>query len=974
MVMECDPPSFGGRTNKQGSVFVAFFGSDEVATLRDSPECIRPFDGGKIDAVIAKNKKKRNAQAVNLACEEEVNIRDTRNKATLHYATKAFGLVSNQGMNLLGKRVELFRDDVNYPYGETVVGKVRQYSVETNKWLVSYDLSEKTSSKYDSSWVNFRSKDCDYKVLDKKKTLGPTNEDLVPFVHGFEQVELGDGKSDDDDEDVDRAMTRLLTQRCRGCVDYILQSQSELSCAQCGGSYHPGCIDPPMDSKTLQRIVEEDEDWVCPKCIPCKGCLQRDIGFGCHSHPIPDSVSLPKGVPLDLCSMCVVAYDKKRFCPNCVHTWDDVLYQKVQKQIRWQERKEKKQRASGEPPKKKKRRGRPPKAKPADVESTTIDDGDENMSNSDEPMALDRSWFYPDTSVWGYTEEAMLLCECCKLWVHAKCGGLSESEYDTTSEGNHPIYSKEFLCQVCCKRRCSELIDLLKEQDGLHLFAVPVTEQMAPTYHDVIKNPMDLQTMSEKAKSGRYLNYAWVREDFELMCLNALTYNRENSKYWNEAKRYHRDCLKKVFATLGKAAPPGKYATALDEALAMGKKAIQLEAERVKEDETAEKKDLVAGSEIASITLPPLSDPPDQSSCIPFTEVMLKASEAYYNAWMECCFSCGSSGAADTMLFCIDCGEAFHSFCAGAPIHSMDVASVSGWRCPNCKICEICGDVPQDENAMLFCEMCDRAFSLDLLDPPLTDAPPGLWICGQCVDCKSCGNTAEKDGASLKYWSRDPEKCYRCGGCKGLVDTEELGGRCRVCAKFSRRSDDDMVQCASCKASVHIGCDALAREHQSLGQHGNVEVSDWLLSILNTAMRMNNVSHYGVTQYECPLCRKKGGGREQYKILRQTLQEHAWRHVVQSSGPLDSVSVVEHHEKLCGEIDWRLRNMWRDDYRNVIKEAFRIMGMVTKRLGNIHVLHDLFASGQLSLPVWMGHRAARFVRFAKEKHWEADGT
>lgn len=825
MVMECDPPTFGGRSPKQGWEFVAFFGSDDVATLRDSPECLRPFEGRTVDDVISKNKKKRNEHAVTLACEEQVKIRETRNQATLHYAEKAFGLVSNQGMNMLGKRVEMFRSDVNYPYGETVVGKVRQYSAETNKWLVSYDLSEKTSSKYDSSWVNFRAKDCDYKVLDKKKSVAPTYEDLVPFVHGFEELALGDGKSSDDDEDTDRVMTRLLTQRCRGCVDYILQSQSELSCARCGGSYHPGCIDPPMDAKTLQRLVDDDEEWVCPKCVPCRGCFQRDIGFGVHGHPIPASISLPEGVPLDLCSMCVVAYDKKRFCPNCAHTWDDVRYQKVQKQIRWQERKEKKrQPAKGEP--KKKKRGRPPKLKPAPAKEEAAADHDDEIT-PDQGQTLDRSWFYPDTSVWGYTEEAMLLCECCKLWVHAACGGLTEAEYDLTSEGDHPIYSKEFLCRVCCKRRCKELIDVLKKQDGATLFAVPVTEQMAPTYHDVIKNPMDLKTMTEKAEEGDYLNYAWVREDFELMVLNALTFNVVQSKYWNEAKRYYEQCLKKVFATVGKAAPPGKYAKEVADALDQGQKAIQLEAEREKEDETAEKKDLVAGSGVASITLPPLRDPPDQPSCIPFTEVKLRGTEAYYNSWMECCFACGSSGAADTLLFCVDCGEAFHSFCAGAPIHSMDASSVSGWRCPNCKICEICGEVPQDELSMIYCDMCDRAFSLDLLDPPLSAAPPGLWICGQCIDCKICNNTAETGGASLKYWSRDPEKCYRCGGCKGLVDTAEVGGKCRVCSKLPR-ADDDMVVCSTCESRVHLGCDSLARKKHGYGSI-QAKVSCWLV-------------------------------------------------------------------------------------------------------------------------------------------------
>ena len=65
----------------------------------------------------------------------------------------------------------------------------------------------------------------------------------------------------------------------------------------------------------------------------------------------------------------------------------------------------------------------------------------------------------------------------------------------------------------------------------------------------------------------------------------------------------------------------------------------------------------------------------------------------------------------------------------------MEESSAAGWRCPNCKICEISADTPQDELKLLVCEMCDRGFSLDLLDPPLASAPSGLWVCGQCVDC-----------------------------------------------------------------------------------------------------------------------------------------------------------------------------------------------------------------------------------------------
>jgi len=275
------------------------------------------------------------------------------------------------------------------------------------------------------------------------------------------------------------------------------------------------------------------------------------------------------------------------------------------------------------------------------------------------------------------------------------------------------------------------------------------------------------------------------------------------------------------------------------------KEAVKKEEARVQIDETVQKKDLVAGAvgTALSITIPALRDSsPDQASCLPFREVKLNPVDAFYVCWMDACYICGSSGAADTMLFCVDCGEAFHSFCANAPIHSMDAAAVAGWRCPNCKICEISGDVPQDETRMLFCEMCDRAFSLDLIDPPLKSAPPGLWICGQCVECTTCGNMDPGGGASLKHWSRCPDKCYRCGGCQGLGEEYTKSMKCSICSKFLRTDERDVVECSDCNAKVHAGCDVRAREH---------------LNRLESASRSQKAKKIQVSQKgkrSCPVC------------------------------------------------------------------------------------------------------------------------
>ena len=150
-------------------------------------------------------------------------------------------------------------------------------------------------------------------------------------------------------------------------------------------------------------------------------------------------------------------------------------------------------------------------------------EGDEILSLD---VKVDPCFFYPETSEWGFTEDEMLVCDNCNVWVHAGCSGMTEDEYDVTSNGDHPIYSKEFLCRMCCRKRCKELIEALQREDKIMLFAAPVSEKVVPNYYDLIKEPVDLQTMLQKAVKEEYQNYAWVREMFELMVLNALTFNR----------------------------------------------------------------------------------------------------------------------------------------------------------------------------------------------------------------------------------------------------------------------------------------------------------------------------------------------------------------------------------------------------------------------------------------------------------------
>lgn len=1018
MAMELTSTNSSMAGPRDGYVFVHFIGAPEVATLRDSPDCIRPFSSLVSDPVIEKSKKKRNAKAIAQAQREETLLQNYKNQSARHFAKKAFAM-SDRAQKFVGKRVKMFSSDINYPDGATVIGTVRQYSSFQKKWLVAFEISYKVKHKTSAAWINLLAKDCSITVLQEESNkprkagrsqeVDPTETDLVPFMTGFEYKisdsanKRGRRKKDDEGDEsseetggggdsqvkTDAPLAQLLKDRCRGCVDSWSGDYS-VSCVDCGGSYHLGCVNPPISKETYQRMDKDSKGnvvgWKCPKCTICLGCYQNDTVFGCHPlHPLPPTVSIPAGESLNLCSMCVKSYEADKYCPNCAHSWDDIKYQKVLDGLDEEEfgppqeaPPAKKQRTSNE--------GDSPGAESSFTDTVTkgipantpFSDG--FLMNG---ARCDPAWYHAENNVWGYTEGDMLVCDECDLWVHAACGGLSQHEYTITSEGSHPVYSKEFLCRVCCRMRCVDIIERLQREDLMMLFAVPVTEKVAPNYHDVIKHPIDLQTMMNKAKHQEYLNYAWVREDFALMVLNALTFNRFYTKFWDEAKRFYEECLKVVFSPkmIAKAAPSCQYDDAIQKNFEDAEAERQMEEDRVRQDETTVKKDLVAGSTVTKVTLPALRQkPPDEKSCLPFQEIKVKPVDAYFTAWMDCCFTCGSSGAADTLIFCVDCGEAFHSFCANVPIHSMDVDSVAGWRCPNCKVCEISGDVPVDELRMLFCEMCDRAFSLDLLDPPLRKAPSGLWICGQCVDCKVCHNTSEpartegegsdfaKSAVSLKYWSSDPEKCYRCGGCDGMADLI-LGDKmdCQVCKKILRTSDDNFVKCGECKrARVHMACDKRADDFY---QQQRTE------ELFGTRTHKAKKEK---AKYKCPECAGiKIVSKMDYTTVDTTqkanMHAQAWQQIVEGGLQCDNYSPLELHGKLLDQLDWQTREMWRDEYVNVVKEGLHFYGLAKDKFGDPRKLVQGIAKGKIDLPNWMGQRAGRFLVLTKRWKWDTEG-
>jgi len=87
------------------------------------------------------------------------------------------------------------------------------------------------------------------------------------------------------------------------------------------------------------------------------------------------------------------------------------------------------------------------------------------------------------------------------------------------------------------KMMLNYLLKNLQNKDVNGFFAFPVTDNIAPGYSLIIRNPMDFSTMAEKIESGDYINVMEFRKDFNLMCNNAMTYNRPDTIYYKEAKR-----------------------------------------------------------------------------------------------------------------------------------------------------------------------------------------------------------------------------------------------------------------------------------------------------------------------------------------------------------------------------------------------------------------------------------------------------
>ncbi|CDJ65122.1 PHD-finger domain-containing protein, putative [Eimeria necatrix] len=158
------------------------------------------------------------------------------------------------------------------------------------------------------------------------------------------------------------------------------------------------------------------------------------------------------------------------------------------------------------------------------------------------------------------------------------------------------------------------------------------------------------------------------------------------------------------------------------------------------------------------------------------------------------------------------------------------------WQCADCKMCEVCLS-NENEETMLICDACDRAFHMECLSPPVQEVPEGDWFCKGCGYCSSCGCQLTEDEAldPSCFYSNRHRICVACkekylrvkrgrspyrsntafdsvyAACSKRNNPNKL---CEVCAaplESDSKGPQKRIFCAVCRIGVHVEC-AVARQ------------------------------------------------------------------------------------------------------------------------------------------------------------------
>jgi len=99
---------------------------------------------------------------------------------------------------------------------------------------------------------------------------------------------------------------------------------------------------------------------------------------------------------------------------------------------------------------------------------------------------------------------------------------------------------------------------------------------------------------------------------------------------------------------------------------------------------------------------------------------------------MNICKYCKKDGLDEEMVACATCKGHCHPTCLELPVHIVPAVKKYDWQCNDCKFCYKCQRIEQ-ENKILFCDLCDRGYHMYCLVPKLMKKPKGDWYCPYCI-------------------------------------------------------------------------------------------------------------------------------------------------------------------------------------------------------------------------------------------------
>lgn len=90
----------------------------------------------------------------------------------------------------------------------------------------------------------------------------------------------------------------------------------------------------------------------------------------------------------------------------------------------------------------------------------------------------------------------------------------------------------------------TSFLNKIQKKDTNRFFSFPVSDEFAPGYSTIIKNPMDFSTMKQKINNDLYVSIDDIKDDFNLMCENAKIYNQPDTIYYKAAAKLQASCQK----------------------------------------------------------------------------------------------------------------------------------------------------------------------------------------------------------------------------------------------------------------------------------------------------------------------------------------------------------------------------------------------------------------------------------------------